>query len=79
MKMFYLRNYRGIHHILGLIEFVILFKIFGINTLFEFTPNNLPLQLIVLCLNFFLTQWSLRLSGIDEMVKKEIEEINGKK
>jgi len=79
MKMFYLRNYRGIHHILGLIEFVILFKIFGINTLFEFTPNNLPFQLIVLCLNFFLTQWSLRLSGIDEMVKKEIEEINGKK
>lgn len=77
--MFYLRNYRGIHHILGLIEFVILFKIFGINTLFEFTPNNLPFQLIVLCLNFFLTQWSLRLSGIDEMVKKEIEEINGKK
>jgi len=79
MKMFYLRNYRGIHHLLGLIEFVILFKIFGINTLFESTLNNLPLQLIVLCLNFFLTQWSLRLSGIDEMVKKEIEEINGKK
>jgi len=79
MKMFYLRNYRGIHHLLGLIEFVILFKIFGINTLFEFAPNNLPFQLIVLCLNFFLTQWSLRLSGIDEMVKKEIEEINGKK
>jgi len=77
--MFYLRNYRGIHHLLGLIEFVILFKIFGINTLFESTLNNLPLQLIVLCLNFFLTQWSLRLSGIDEMVKKEIEEINGKK
>lgn len=79
MKMFYLRNYRGIHHLLGLIEFVILFKIFGINTLFESTLNNLPLQLIVLCLNFFLTQWSLRLSGIDDMIKKEIEEINGKK
>ena len=77
--MFYLRNYRGIHHLLGLIEFVILFKIFGINTLFESTLNNLPLQLIVLCLNFFVTQWSLRLSGIDYMVKKEIEEINGKK
>ena len=77
--MFYLRNYRGIHHLLGLIEFVILFKIFGINTLFESTLNNLPLQLIVLCLNFFLTQWSLRLSGIDDMIKKEIEEINGKK
>lgn len=79
MKMFYLRNYRGIHHILGLIEFVILFKIFGINNFFELSPNNLPFQLIVLCLNFFLTQWSLRLSGIDDMVKKEIEEINGKK
>jgi|LakMenEpi03Aug12_release.lakeMendotaPanAssembly.Ray.scaffolds.fasta_scaffold45171_8 hypothetical protein len=79
MKMFYLRNYRGIHHLLGLIEFVILFKIFGINTLFESTLNNLPLQLIVLCLNFFVTQWSLRLSGIDYMVKKEMEEINGKK
>ncbi len=77
--MFYLRNYRGIHHLLGLIEFVILFKIFGINTLFESTLNNLPLQLIVLCLNFFVTQWSLRLSGIDYMVKKEMEEINGKK
>ena len=79
MKMFYLRNYRGIHHILGLIEFVILFKIFGINNFFELSPNNLPFQLIVLCLYFFLTQWSLRLSGIDDMVKKEIEEINGKK
>ena len=79
MKMFYLRNYRGIHHLLGLIEFVILFKIFGINTLFESTLNNLPLKLIVLCLDFFVTQWSLRLSGIDDMVKKEIEEINGKK
>ena len=79
MKMFYLRNYRGIHHILGLIEFVILFKIFGINNFFELSPNNLPFQLIVLCLNFFVTQWSLRLSGIDDMVKKEIEEINGKK
>lgn len=79
MKMFYLRNYRGIHHILGLIEFVILFKIFDIDIMFEFTPSNLPLQLIFLCLNFFLTQWSLRLSGIDDMIKKEIEEINGKK
>ena len=79
MKMFYLRNYRGIHHILGLIEFMVIFKMFGINTLFESTLNNLPLQLIVLCLNFFVTQWSLRLSGIDYMVKKEMEEINGKK
>ena len=51
MKMFYLRNYRGIHHILGLIEFVILFKIFGINNFFELSPNNLPFQLIVLCSN----------------------------
>jgi len=79
MKMFYLRNYRGIHHILGLIEFMIIFKMFGINSLFELTPSSLPLQLIFLCLNFFVTQWSLRLSGIDDMVKKEMEEINGKK
>jgi len=52
---------------------------FGINSLFELTPSSLPLQLIFLCLNFFVTQWSLRLSGIDDMVKKEMEEINGKK
>lgn len=79
MKMFYLRNYRGIHHLLGLVELMFMFKIFGINTLFELTPSSLPLQLIFLCLNFFITQWSLRLSGIDDMVKKEMEEINRKK
>lgn len=77
--MFYLRNYRGIHHIIGMLEFAIMFKIFGINFLFEFTPDNLPLQLIFLCLNFFITQWSLKISGIDDTIKKELEKIDGKK
>jgi hypothetical protein len=79
MKMFYLRNYRGIHHIIGMLEFAIIFKMFGINNLFELNTSNLPLQLIFLCLNFFVTQWSIRLSGIDDTIKKELEKIDGKK
>ena len=77
--MFYLRNYRGIHHIIGMLEFAIIFKMFGINNLFELNTSNLPLQLIFLCLNFFVTQWSIRLSGIDDTIKKELEKIDGKK
>lgn len=76
MKTLYCKNYKAIHHTVSLAMFVCALYFLGGQ---KQILNSFPFQLAVLVGNFFLTNWTLRVSGIDAEVEKILAEKANKK
>ena len=75
-KMFYLLNYRGIHHIMNLSCFPIIFYILGIGHLLIPGKGPLIFQIFVLLINYRWTEFTIKLINFDKTVEDEINKIN---
>ena len=76
MKTLYCKNYKAIHHTVSLAMLVFALYFLGGQTQIL---TSFPFQLLVLAGNFFLTNWTLRVSGIDDEVEKILTEKANKK
>ncbi len=76
--MFYLKNYRAIHHLATIIEFYFISSIFNIESIKINTLSNLPVKIGALILCYIITKFCLRISGIDDYVRSEFDELNSK-
>lgn len=76
MKLFYLKNYKLIHHTITIMMYVVMFSLLGLgpDLLTEF-----PLQALLLVVSYFTTKFTLRKSGLDSQVLKELEKYNEQK
>lgn len=76
MKLFYLKNYKAIHHTITIMMYAVMFSLLGLgpNLLKEF-----PLQVLLLVVSYFTTKFTLKKSGLDEEVLKELEKYNKQK
>lgn len=75
MKFFYLRWCRHIHHLLFALEMWFFLWLFGLDDVLNPTSQNLPIILILLFLNYFFADLTLKWSGLKKLVDDEIEEI----
>lgn len=76
MKTLYCKSYKLIHHTFSLTMLV--FALYFIGGYKE-VLTSFPFQLFVLVVNFFLTNWTLKFSGIDDEVKRILEDKANKK
>jgi len=76
MKTLYCKNYKAIHHTVSLVMLVCALYFLGGQ---KQILTSFPFQLFVLATNFFLTKWTLRVSGIDAEVEKILAEKANKK
>lgn len=79
---FYLANYKALHHSVSIIMmafFMILVDSLIVDIpLFDRNFESLAFNLIMLYITYKVTVFTLDKSGLDEQVKKEIEEIKKK-
>lgn len=75
MKSFYLKNYKEIHHIFNLTLFIGMLVILGFDEIF----TSIPFLLLILAINYFIVKLSLKKSGLDEEVEKQLKDIENKK
>ena len=71
---FYLKNYKAIHHAATLAIFVLILAIAG----FKESFTSIPFIVLILVLNYFISKFCLKISGVDEKVGKMLEEIEEK-
>lgn len=76
MKTLYCKNYKAIHHTISLVMLACALYFLGGQTQIL---TSFPFQLFVLVVNFFLTKWTLSVSGIDAEVEKILAEKANKK
>lgn len=68
----YLLNYKGIHHLFTLsLLFTVFYLTWGFSIFREFFICSLALAL-----NFYLTNWCIRKSGIEEVIEEEISKLD---
>jgi len=72
MKRFFVNNWRGLFHIVGIVE---CFFIFWISGLIQFAPDHLANKLLVLVVAFFSTEIALKVVGFKKLMDKEKEKI----
>lgn len=83
--VFYLKNFRVIHHILFIIMTFSILKLMSliftpIEIIFSMNSFGLSLQLITLVLCFYFNQKALLKAGLtDEYMKSELDKFNKKK
>lgn len=69
IKIFYLKNYRAIHHLVFIAAVFSLLKILSIilwlfNLIFDFSPTSLLLDLVILVSCYFLNERALIRAGL---------------
>lgn len=69
MKLFYLKNYKKIHHVLNMMLFLFILYITGNIILI----NNFLFQIFFLFISYRITKLSLHLSGLDSIVLLELK------
>lgn len=75
MLKFFIFNYRGIFHVICMIEFIIISWLFGLKEVYELNPQTVPIKIFFLILNYFVAEWSLKKSGIKELCETEKKKI----
>jgi|LauGreDrversion4_2_1035121.scaffolds.fasta_scaffold01185_19 hypothetical protein len=75
MKNFYLRNYKIIHHLTTLSIFVFFLYMAGHVEIF----TSIAFQILILACNYFIVNFCLKQSGIDDEVAKQLKNIQNKK
>lgn len=78
---YYLANYKSIHHgisILMMATLLIFINSFIVQLPLYGTLESLIFCLLMLYVNFKVTKFTLKKSGLDDQVEKEIEEIKKK-
>ena len=75
MKIFYLRNYKSIHHFFTLLIFIGVLLLTGNEEIL----TSFPFQLIILISNYFIVKYSLKHTGIEEEVEKRLNDMENKK
>lgn len=73
IKMFYLRNYRGIHHIINILSMVFFLTLFGFGDLFTLSPIMLIVQMLILWIVYKWTEFSMKLIDYHKAVSDELE------
>lgn len=73
MKLFYLKNYKSIHHTTTILIYVALLSFIGI---MPYILEEFLLQVLFLVASYFGTELALRVSGLEEYVLKELEKYN---
>jgi hypothetical protein len=76
MKMFYLKNYKSIHHLITLVIYFVLFLLMGMGNDLK---SSFELQIFLLAASFFTTKFTLKASGLDEKVEKGMDKYKQKK
>ena len=76
MKTLYCNNYKAIHHTISLVMLVCALYFLGGQ---KEILTSFPFQLVILVVNYFLTKWTLKVSGIDAEVEKILAEKANKK
>ena len=71
--IFYLKNYRVVHHIMQMATFIGVFTIGGINLL-TIDPKMLPLQLFLLAICYPITNFLIRYVDLESSIEKEKKE-----
>lgn len=70
MKLFYLKNYKSIHHLVTIAMYFGLFLLAGLGPCLK---SSFLLQVLLLVVSFFTTKFILKVSGLDDQVEKEME------
>ncbi len=76
MKRFFFNNYRGIFHILTMLEFCFFFWLWGVDDLYSLDPNTVPFKFIMLIVIFLTAEWSMKKSGLKEFIEEEKKKID---
>ncbi len=76
MKRFFFNNYRGIFHILTMLEFCFFFWLWGVDDLWSLDPNTIPFKFIMLIVIFLTAEWSIKKSGLKEFIEEEKKKID---
>jgi hypothetical protein len=71
--IFYLKNYRVIHHFFMMFTFIVVFKIGGINLLI-IDIKMLPLQLFLLIICYPITNFLIKYCDLESSIEKEKKE-----
>lgn len=71
MKKFLVFNYRGIFHLFGMIEIVFFSWLVGFTEIYDLKPENIPIKIVFLVVNYFVSEWSIKKSGMSELFEKE--------
>lgn len=79
MKLFILNNYRGIFHIICMLEFIFFAWLYGVNPMYSLNPDDTIFKLVMLPLIFIVAQWSLKVTKLDKMFEEEKEKLLNKK
>lgn len=75
LYLFYLLNYRGIHHLISLMVFITMFYFGGFSEQLRF----FPFQIFILVCNYFVTNYTLRITKLNETVEEELKRIKNNK
>ena len=73
MKNLFLSNYKLVFHLYQLLIFFVVFLVGGINLF-----TNPMIALFVLVVNYPVSNFLLKVSGINDLVKREIEDLTKK-
>jgi hypothetical protein len=76
IKMFYLLNYKGIHHIINLFNFLVFFYFLDIHHLLIPGEGPIIFQFFILLINYRWTEFTIKLIKFDEIVEDEIDKMN---
>lgn len=71
MKKFLIFNYRGIFHLISMLEVVLFSWILGFPEVYDLNPEHTPVKLVALVINYFVAEWSLKKSGLVELFENE--------
>lgn len=83
--VFYLKNFRVVHHILFIVMAFVSFKLASyiynpFNAIFQFNPFGTFLQIVILCLCFYFNERALKRAGItDEYMSQQLKNFKQKK
>jgi hypothetical protein len=71
MLKIYLKNYKIIHYLITLVIFTLLLYLLDHKEIL----TNFPFQIMIMIINYFCVKFSLSHSGLEEEIKKKLEEI----
>lgn len=76
IKMFYLLNYKGVHHTFNLFSFFVVFYLLEIHQLLIPSKGPMLFQLFILLINFMWTEFTIKLINFNNLIEEELKKMN---
>lgn len=76
MKMFFLLNFKPICHLLSLMLFIAILFLLGF---YELMITSIPFLGLIFVVNYYITVFSVKKSGLEEEIEKQLKKIEDKK